>query len=291
MSTAPLLEAHALTIETPGRADARPRAALRPGTRAGGGRRSQRRRQVDAARGAGGGSGRRRGTRRVPGPSSAGPPAPRATSMSTSAAASPGERRRQRLQAALDARPDLLLLDEPTFGSGRRGHRLAGRLALAVARWLAGRLARPRRAARLQPVLRGGRVGLPPRRGDVRPAAGRAGARARGQRAPLPGRAQPSGRREEHNATVRRRRQRKKNVGRIRELKRCPARIQLNDKRSYKQESQGKRAVLQKPRIGAARDGVKALATGACPSSCRWSWRCRVCRRRTLGAGDPLRGA
>ena len=63
--------------------------------------------------------------------------------------------------------------------------------------------------------------------------------------------------REEHNAAVRRRRQRKKNVGRIRELKRCPARILLNDKRSYKQESQGKRAVLQKLRIGAARDDVK----------------------------------
>ena len=63
---------------------------------------------------------------------------------------------------------------------------------------------------------------------------------------------------EEHNAAVRRRRQRKKNVGRIRELKRCPARIKLNDKRSYKQESQGKRAVLQKDRIGAVRDAVKA---------------------------------
>ena len=64
--------------------------------------------------------------------------------------------------------------------------------------------------------------------------------------------------REEHNAAVRRRRQRKKNVGRIRELKRCPARIKLNDKRSYKQESQGKRRVLQEARIGAAREGAKA---------------------------------
>lgn len=64
--------------------------------------------------------------------------------------------------------------------------------------------------------------------------------------------------REEHNATVRRRRQRKKNVGRIRELKRCPARIKLNDKRSYKQESQGKRRVLQATRIAEAREGAKA---------------------------------
>jgi ATPase subunit of ABC transporter with duplicated ATPase domains len=64
--------------------------------------------------------------------------------------------------------------------------------------------------------------------------------------------------REEHNAAVRRRRQRKKNVGRIRELKRCAARIKLNDKRSYKQESQGKRAVLQKERIGGVRDAARA---------------------------------
>ena len=64
--------------------------------------------------------------------------------------------------------------------------------------------------------------------------------------------------REEHHATVRRRRQRKKNVGRIRELERCPARIKLNDKRSYKQESQGKRRVLQETRISAAREAAKA---------------------------------
>jgi ATPase subunit of ABC transporter with duplicated ATPase domains len=63
--------------------------------------------------------------------------------------------------------------------------------------------------------------------------------------------------REEHHATVRRRRQRKKNLGRIRELKRCPARIKLNDKRSYKQESQGKRRVLQETRISAAREEAK----------------------------------
>jgi ATPase subunit of ABC transporter with duplicated ATPase domains len=41
-------------------------------------------------------------------------------------------------------------------------------------------------------------------------------------------------------------------------VKRCPARIMLNDKRSYKQESQGKRAVLQKTRIGAAREAARA---------------------------------
>lgn len=63
---------------------------------------------------------------------------------------------------------------------------------------------------------------------------------------------------ESHNATVRRRRQRKKNVGRIREVRRAPARAHLNGKRSYAQVSQGKRAVLQKERIDAARAWTKA---------------------------------
>ena len=63
---------------------------------------------------------------------------------------------------------------------------------------------------------------------------------------------------EQHNATVRRRRARKKNVGRIRELRRCPARIRLNGKRSYKQVSQGTRAVLQRERISGLREWAKS---------------------------------
>lgn len=59
---------------------------------------------------------------------------------------------------------------------------------------------------------------------------------------------------EEHTATVRRRRDRKKNVGRIRELGRCPARIRLNGKRSYKQVSQATRELLQRDRISAMRE-------------------------------------
>ena len=82
---------------------------------------------------------------------------------------------------------------------------------------------------------------------------------ARGQSTPLPRRRSTAwSPARSTTRPLRRRRQRKKNVGRIRELKRCPARIKLNDKRSYKQESQGKRRVLQETRIGAARDGAKA---------------------------------
>ena len=84
---------------------------------------------------------------------------------------------------------------------------------------------------------------------------------------------------EEHNATVRRRRQRKKNVGRIREMKRCPSRMLLNDKRSYKQESQGKRAVLQDARIGAAREETKAWRR-AVPVELPLELACPACPRR-----------
>ncbi len=62
---------------------------------------------------------------------------------------------------------------------------------------------------------------------------------------------------ERHNAKVRGRRQRKKNLGRIHELRRCPSRGRLNENRSYAQESQGKRAVLQRVRIGAAREWAR----------------------------------
>lgn len=64
---------------------------------------------------------------------------------------------------------------------------------------------------------------------------------------------------ERRNETVRRRRLRKKNLGRIHEVGRCPSRAALNRKRGYAQVSQGKRAVLQKERIAAAR----AWATAA----------------------------
>ena len=64
--------------------------------------------------------------------------------------------------------------------------------------------------------------------------------------------------REEHNATVCRRRQRKKNVGRLRELARSTPRMRLNKKRSYAQVSQGRVAKVREDRIAAARGWAKA---------------------------------
>jgi ATPase subunit of ABC transporter with duplicated ATPase domains len=171
--------------------------------------------------------------------------------------ASPGERRRQLLASTLDGRPDLLLLDEPTSD-----------LDAASIRWLVARLSLWRDGLLVvshdRSVLRTFHQFFVMAESGCRHVEGTfddlmaelAREREGAERRYL-GELNLMLAAEEHNAAVRRRRQRKKNVGRIRELKRCPARIKLNDKRSYKQESQGKRAVLQKARISATRDHVK----------------------------------
>lgn len=65
-------------------------------------------------------------------------------------------------------------------------------------------------------------------------------------------------REETRNDLVRRRRRRKQNGGRVREIDRAPSRAMLNSKRSYAQESQGKRARLQDDRIASKRAWAKA---------------------------------
>ncbi len=171
---------------------------------------------------------------------------------------SPGELRRWLLQRAREARPDLLLLDEPTLD-----------LDSAGIEWLVGWLG----------VWTGGLVVVSHHRQLLRTfreffIVAESGCRHfsgsfDGLLADL---ARESDEREatyvrnlnrlvtkeKRNAKVRRRRQRKKNLGRIHELGRCPSRAKLNENRSYAQESQGKRAVLQKARIGAMRDWAKA---------------------------------
>jgi ATPase subunit of ABC transporter with duplicated ATPase domains len=64
--------------------------------------------------------------------------------------------------------------------------------------------------------------------------------------------------REQRSAAVASRRRRKKNLGRIHELRRAPSRAKLNENRSYAQESQGKRAALRRGRLEAARAWTRA---------------------------------
>lgn len=63
---------------------------------------------------------------------------------------------------------------------------------------------------------------------------------------------------ERHNETVLRRRARKKNVGRLHELRRCTSRARLNDKRGYAQQSQAKAAKIRDDRIEAVRSYTRA---------------------------------
>jgi ATPase subunit of ABC transporter with duplicated ATPase domains len=259
MSTAPLLEAHALTIETPGgRALVRGldlclgRERVAVVGRNGVGKSTLLDVLAGRQKPAGGRVVRRGRHLLVPqellADSGAAPPT----------AASAGERQRRRLEMARDCRPDLLLLDEPTRDLD------AGNIAWLVdwvARWRDGLLivSHDRRVLRTFDqffvVAESGCRHLAGSFDDLLAELERE--REDNQRRYVAGLNRLIAE-EEHHATVRRRRQRKKHVGRIRELKRCPARIKLNDKRSYKQESQGKRRLLQEARIGAARDEAKA---------------------------------
>jgi ATPase subunit of ABC transporter with duplicated ATPase domains len=174
------------------------------------------------------------------------------------ALASAGERQRRRLEIARDARPDLLLLDEPTRDLDTDN---IAWLVAWLSKWRDGLVvvSHDRRVLRTFDqffvVAESGCHHVAGTFDDLLAKLERE--RQEHERRYLAGLNRLVAR-EERNANLRRRRQRKKNVGRIRELKRCPARIKLNDKRSYKQESQGKRRVLQEVRISAAREEAKA---------------------------------
>lgn len=166
---------------------------------------------------------------------------------------SPGEQRRRRLRRALDTQADLLLLDEPTHDLDQQARD-----------WLRGELRR----------WRNGLIVVSHDRGLLRDFNDFFLAAENGCRhfhgefdALLAMLAQEQADRErayvsqlgrldaeEHRQfRVRQRRERKKNVGRVRELKRCPNKALLNSKRSYAQEKQAKRNLIQEARIEAAR--------------------------------------
>jgi ATPase subunit of ABC transporter with duplicated ATPase domains len=63
---------------------------------------------------------------------------------------------------------------------------------------------------------------------------------------------------ERHNMALIQRRKRKKNLGRLHELRRRTSRMRLNEKRAQAQESQAKAANVRKDRIEAARNWAKA---------------------------------
>ena len=173
-------------------------------------------------------------------------------------ASSPGERRGQLLWEALSAEPDLLLLDEPTHD-----------LDVQAIDWLLGRLRRWQQGLIVvshdRRVLRLFRNFFVVTESGCRHFEGcfdallrDLDAESRETQQAYVRHLQRLASQEQHNLAVAHRRERKKNVGRIREIDRSKARIVLNSKRGYAQASQGKRAVLQKGRIRAARQWAKA---------------------------------
>jgi ATPase subunit of ABC transporter with duplicated ATPase domains len=66
---------------------------------------------------------------------------------------------------------------------------------------------------------------------------------------------------ERHNVAILQRRKRKKNLGRLHELRRRTSRMRLNEKAAQAQESQAKAANIRKDRIEAARNWAKATRT------------------------------
>jgi len=172
---------------------------------------------------------------------------------------SPGERRRQALLRALESEPEILLLDEPTRDLDAGG-----------VDWLEARLAAHSGAllcvTHERRLLRGFRLFF-----VLSETGGRAFQGSFDELVAELARLDQERRRdyaesltrlireERHTASVCRRRERKKNVGRVRELRRCPSRIRLNGKRSYKQVSQATRALLQASRLAELRESTKAF--------------------------------
>ena len=171
---------------------------------------------------------------------------------------SPGERRRRALERAWAASPDLLLLDEPTLDLDAAG--IAWLLG-AIRRWDRGLIvvSHERRLLRLlSDFFVVAESGCRHFAGDFDGLMGELEAGSRTTQEAYVRGLQRLSERERRDDVIARRRQRKKNVGRVREVDRGSPRILLNGKRGYAQESQGRRAVRQRQRSEAARRWAKA---------------------------------
>ena len=169
-----------------------------------------------------------------------------------------GEARKLRLLDALLAQPELLLLDEPTQDLDQRG---VDWLARRLCRWRQGLLVVSHDRRLLQQfrhffvVAESGCRYLPGSLHELEQFLERADADRQRQYARN---LEKLARAEQHHETLCRRRQRKKNVGRLHELRRATSRARLNEKRSYAQESQARAARIRANRIAAVRGWAHA---------------------------------
>ncbi len=169
-----------------------------------------------------------------------------------------GERRKLCLVEAKLARPELLLLDEPTQDLDAAGEAWLQQL---VAEWSGAMIVASHSRALLRGfehffiVAESGCRYVPGRFDELqRKLEQEAEDRQRKHIEHLNALAQE----ERHHLQVCQRRARKKNVGRLHELRRCTSRMRLNEKRSYAQESQAKAARIRAQRIESARGWAKA---------------------------------
>jgi ATPase subunit of ABC transporter with duplicated ATPase domains len=173
-------------------------------------------------------------------------------------ACSPGEQRRLHLLAARQARPELLILDEPTSDLDEQG---IDWLRHWLSKWSQGLVLvshnRPllRQFQHFFVIAESGCRYLSSGFKEVESFLVEEGLRKQSQ---YVSDLNALIRKEEKNERVNNRHDRKKNRGRLKELGRCPPRAKLNEKRSYAQVKQGKRKKLWRKQISASRAWAEA---------------------------------
>ena len=172
-------------------------------------------------------------------------------------AESPGELRRRKLQEAFAADPDLLLLDEPTHDLDQAGVQW---LAIELRRWRQGLIvvSHDRRLLReFSEFFVVAEAGCHHFSGSCDELLATLDREQVDCERRYVSHLERLTAEEQRQYRVHQRRERKKNVGRVRELGRGTPRILLNAKRSYAQEKQAKRNLIQQDRLDAARAWVQ----------------------------------
>ncbi|MCG8651810.1 MAG: ATP-binding cassette domain-containing protein, partial [Pirellulales bacterium] len=173
-------------------------------------------------------------------------------------ACSPGEQRKLHLLAARQARPELLILDEPTSDLDEHG---IDWLRRWLSKWSRGLLLVSHNRLLLRQfrhffvIAESGCRYLSGGFKEVENCLEAEGIRKQRQ---YVSNLNSLIRKEEKNERVNNRHDRKKNRGRLNELSRCPSRAKLNEKRSYAQVKQGRRKKLWRKRISASREWAEA---------------------------------